>query len=135
MKRAQHKTCSTGILSSQSSSNLQLSLVIATEASNEEEEKLVAAAYEALIKLGTDSRYGLSQASQAHADGSYLCITFSVSLCYLHCLAAVEVTVILRHRKYTTYNRDKLQFAASRTSHWLGISLFREKGGRTEDCE
>lgn len=48
---------------------MQLALVVATEASNDEEQELINKAYEVLIKLGTDPRYGLSQTSQTQADG------------------------------------------------------------------
>ena len=52
--------------------NVQLALVIAAEASNQEEQELVDVAYEALVKLGTSPRYGLSQALQAQTDGNPL---------------------------------------------------------------
>lgn len=57
---------------------MQLSLVIAAEASDNHVEQLVDVVYELLVKLGTDARYGLFQDPQAHTDGS------SPAICQLY---------------------------------------------------
>ena len=48
---------------------LQLSLLVAAKASNDQEQELSDLAYELLLKLGVDSGFGLCPAADLHGDG------------------------------------------------------------------